>query len=52
VRSITPYLTVKGAAQALEFYKKASGASDIFLHPADGGKRILHARMTIKGGAP
>jgi PhnB protein len=50
MQTITPYLTVKGAAAALEFYRTAFGASDVFQHPADDGKRILHARMTIKGG--
>lgn len=30
MQTITPYLTVKGAAAALEFYRKAFGASDIF----------------------
>jgi PhnB protein len=25
--SVTPYLTIKGAAKALEFYKKAAGAA-------------------------
>jgi PhnB protein len=50
MQPITPYLTVKGAAAALDFYQKAFGASDIFSHPADDGKRLLHARMTINGG--
>ena len=47
---ITPYLTVKGAAQALEFYRKAFGASGIFTHPAEDGKRLMHASMRINGG--
>jgi PhnB protein len=50
MQPITPYLTVKGAAAALDFYQKALGASDIFSHPADDGQRLLHARMTINGG--
>jgi PhnB protein len=50
MQAVTPYLTVKGAAQALAFYQKAFGASDIFTHAADDGKRLLHARMTINGG--
>jgi PhnB protein len=50
MQTITPYLTVKGAEQALAFYQKAFGAGDIFRHPADDGKRLFHARMTINGG--
>jgi PhnB protein len=50
MQPITPYLTVKGATAALDFYQKAFGASDIFTHAADDGKRLLHARMTINGG--
>src|SRR5262252_5296414 len=50
MQPITPYLTVKGAVAALEFYRKAFGAIEAFRHPADDGKRLLHARMVIKGG--
>jgi len=28
--SITPYLTVKGAAEAIDFYKRAFGAQERF----------------------
>lgn len=44
--SITPYLCVAGAAQALEFYKKAFGAEELFRMEAPGGK-IGHAEMKI-----
>lgn len=50
MQPISPYLTVKGADEALKFYEKAFGATDIFRHPADDGKRLFHARMTINGG--
>jgi PhnB protein len=30
--SITPYLIVKGAAQAIEYYKKVFGATEVFSH--------------------
>src|SRR5438874_1915193 len=29
---------------------KAFGATDIFRHPDEDGKRLFHARMTINGG--
>ena len=42
----TPYLIVKGAAQALEFYKKAFGARETMRFEAPGGK-IGHAEIKI-----
>jgi PhnB protein len=47
---ITPYLTVKGAARAIEVYKKALGAKENMRMPAEDGKRLMHADMTINGG--
>jgi PhnB protein len=47
---LTPYLTVKGAAAALEFYKKAFGAKENMRMPAEDGKRLMHADITINGG--
>lgn len=32
-RSITPYLIVKGAARAIDFYKQAFGATEIMRFP-------------------
>ena len=44
--SLTPYLVVKGAAEAIEFYKKAFGATEIVRMPGPGG-RIMHAEVKI-----
>src|SRR5438105_5552542 len=44
--SVTPYLIIDGAANAIEFYKKAFGASELFRFPAPGG-RIGHAEIKI-----
>lgn len=44
--SVTPYLIVKGAADALEFYKRVFGATEHFRMPAQGGK-IGHAEIKI-----
>ncbi|WP_224249902.1 VOC family protein [Hyalangium gracile] len=44
--SVTPYLIVKGGARALEFYKKAFNATEIYRMEAPGG--ILgHAEIQI-----
>jgi PhnB protein len=44
--SVTPYLIVRGAAQALEFYKKAFGARELFRFPMPDGQ-IGHAELKI-----
>jgi PhnB protein len=48
--SVTPYLIVKNAAAALEFYKKAFGAVELMRFPGPGGK-IMHAEVKI-GDSP
>src|SRR5437773_11920872 len=44
--SVTPFLSIKGADQALEFYKRAFGAVEKFRSPGPDGK-IMHAEVTI-----
>ena len=46
---VTPYLIIRGAARALDFYKKAFGAKELMRFPAPGGK-IGHAEMKIGEG--
>jgi PhnB protein len=44
--SITPYLIVKGAAQAIDYYKQVFGATEVFrMEQPDG--RIGHAELKI-----
>jgi PhnB protein len=45
--SITPYLMVKDAAQAIEFYKRAFGAQEIDRMPGPGGRGVMHAEIKI-----
>ena len=47
--SLTPYLTIDGAAKALEFYKQAFGATELFRMEHQG--KIGHAEMKI-GDSP
>lgn len=44
--SVTPYLIISGATAALDFYKRAFGATELFRFPAPGGK-IGHAEIKI-----
>ncbi|MET0987747.1 MAG: VOC family protein [Steroidobacteraceae bacterium] len=48
--SVTPYLVIDGAADALEFYKRAFGATELFRMPAPDGK-IGHAEIKIGDSA-
>ena len=48
--SVTPYLIVRGGADAIEFYKKAFGAVELFRFPSPDGK-IGHAEIKV-GDSP
>jgi len=43
--TLTPYLTIKGAANAIDFYKKAFAAEELFRMPMPDGKSIAHAEL-------
>lgn len=45
--SVTPYLSIRGAAEALEFYKKAFGAQERVRMAGPDGKTVAHAEITI-----
>jgi PhnB protein len=45
-RTVIPILSLKGAAEALEFYKKAFGARELMRFPQPDG-RIGHAEIQI-----
>lgn len=47
--SLTPYIAVKGAANAIAFYKKVFGAKEEF-RLEDQDKRIGHAELSIGDG--
>lgn len=49
VQSMSPYLVVKGAAAAIDFYVKAFGAREIFRLTDPGDGRIGHAELAIGG---
>ena len=45
--TITPHIIVKNGEEAIEFYKKAFGAEEIFRMPGPGGKGVMHAELKI-----
>ena len=44
--SVTPYLVIKGAAEAIEYYKNVFGATELVRMPDPSG-RIGHAELKI-----
>jgi len=44
--AVTPYLIIRGAAQAIEYYKKVFGATELFRMDAPDGK-VGHAELKI-----
>ena len=44
--SITPYLVIKGASQAIDYYKKVFGATEVFRMDTPDGK-VGHAELKI-----
>ena len=45
--AVTPHLVVRGASEAIEYYKKAFGAVERFRMPGPDGKSIMHAELVI-----
>lgn len=48
-QGIIPHLQCSDAAGAIEFYKKAFGATETSRMPAIDGKRIMHAALSFGG---
>jgi uncharacterized glyoxalase superfamily protein PhnB len=46
MHTVTPHLVCAGAADAIEFYKKAFGATETSRMPGPGGK-LMHASVRI-----
>ena len=44
--AVTPYLSIKGASEAIEFYKKAFGATEV-MRMAQPDGRVGHAELQI-----
>ena len=46
MHTVTPHLICKGAAEAIEFYKRAFGATELSRLPGQNG-RLMHAMIRI-----
>lgn len=49
MQAVTAHLSIRGAADAIAFYKKALGATELFRMPAEDGKRLMHAEISVNG---
>jgi uncharacterized glyoxalase superfamily protein PhnB len=47
--ALLPYFVVRGAANAIEFYKDVFGATELVRMPSPDGKKIMHAEIKIHG---
>ena len=49
---LTPHLAIGGgqASEAIEFYKKAVGATELMRHEAEDG-RLMHAHLKVNGAS-
>jgi PhnB protein len=47
MNGVIPYLMVRGASDAIEFYKRAFGAEDHGRMPAEGSEKLMHAYLRI-----
>lgn len=47
--AVTPHLVIDGAAEAIEFYKRAFGAEELGRMAMPDGKRLMHAMISIGG---
>jgi uncharacterized glyoxalase superfamily protein PhnB len=45
--TVSAHIVVKGAEKAIDFYKKAFGAEEIFRMPGPGGQGVMHAEIKI-----
>ena len=50
MQGVTPYLMIRGASEAAEWYRRALGAEELSRMHDDEGKRILHCHLRINGG--
>ena len=46
--TVSPYLIVKGAKAAIEFYQKVLGATIVSVMDAEDGERVMHATLMIQ----
>jgi uncharacterized glyoxalase superfamily protein PhnB len=46
--AFTPYLVVRNASKAIDFYKELFGATELMRMPSPDGKSVMHAELKIR----
>jgi uncharacterized glyoxalase superfamily protein PhnB len=46
-RTITPHLVVRGVARAVEFYRKAFGAEELYRNLGPDGVSVMHSELLL-----
>jgi PhnB protein len=49
-QGVTPYLMVRGASEAAEWYKRALNAEEVMRMPAEGSDKLMHCELRINNG--
>ena len=47
---VAPYLCVQDSGAAIEFYRRAFGAHELFRNTTPDGNKVIHATISINGG--
>ena len=50
LQGVTPYLMIRGASEAVEWYRRAFGAEEVMRMPAEGTDKLMHCHLRINGG--
>jgi PhnB protein len=50
LQGVVPYLMVRGASQAAEWYRRALGAEEVMRMPAEGSDKLMHCHLRINNG--
>jgi PhnB protein len=46
-RTITPHLVVRGVPAAVEFYRRAFGAEELYRNPGPDGVSVMHSELLL-----
>jgi PhnB protein len=49
-QGVTPYLMIRGASEAVEWYRRAFDAQEVMRMPAEGSDKLMHCHLRINGG--
>src|SRR5687768_9898392 len=48
--AVVPYLTVRGASEAIAWYARGLGAEEVVRMPVEGSDKLMHCELRLNGG--